>query len=557
MSAAALSRLLLGAPLGLMLLGAVIYPSLVLVWTAFARDGQLTLANVAGALLDGDIWRVLWNSLEVSVVSTLIGGFLGSVLAFLVARTDLPGRRFFRVGLVVPYLIPPFIGALAWLALAGPVGLVNQLWMALSGGEEPLFRIYGAPGVILVLTLTHYPLAYFTVLAVLERIDPALEEAARNSGATPARMARDITLPMIGPAIAAGGVLVFLRCMENFGIPAVLGFPAKFYVLPTKIYAMVLDFDRPHHLGLAASLSLVLLGGAGVAMALQYALVKGGTHALTRSVGRPPLVPLGRWRRAVGIAVGTFLALTSLAPLGAILLTALTRAYGMPVSAENLTLRNFTILFLGMPNIWRALRNSLFLAGAAATVVTSLAVLVGYLQVRTRFWGKTLLELMIILPFAVPGTVVALAMILAFARPVWGIALYNTIWILLVAYIARFLTLAVKPVTAGFTQVHVSLEEAARISGATLPRSLWDVTVPLIRPAMLAGWFLAAVPALSELTLSILLWSVGNETIGVMIFNMHEEGKVLLSSALAVVLVAVTLATNLLIRRLTGAWGEA
>jgi len=147
--------------------------------------------------------------------------------------------------------------------------------------------------------------------------------------------------------------------------------------------------------------------------------------------------------------------------------------------------------------------------------------------------------------------VVALAMILAFLRPVLGISLYNTVWIILIAYVARFLTLAVKPIAAAFTQVHSSLEEAARSSGASLPRSLRDVTLPLIRSALVAGWFLAAVPAITELTLSVLLWSAGNETVGVMVFNMHEEGKVLLSSALAVVVMAVALTGNLILRRLT------
>jgi iron(III) transport system permease protein len=171
--------------------------------------------------------------------------------------------------------------------------------------------------------------------------------------------------------------------------------------------------------------------------------------------------------------------------------------------------------------------------------------------VRTRLRGKSVLEALILLPFAVPGTVVALAMILAFLRPVLGISLYNTIGIILLAYIARFLALAVKPVAAALVQIHSSLEEAARSSGASLPRSLRDVTMPLIRPALAAGWFLAAVPAITELTLSVLLWSAGNETIGVMVFNMHEEGKVLLSSALAVVVMAVALASNLLIRRVS------
>ncbi|OGB98399.1 MAG: hypothetical protein A3G35_02745 [candidate division NC10 bacterium RIFCSPLOWO2_12_FULL_66_18] len=550
-------RLLLGLPLGLVLVGAVAYPSLILVWHAFTRDGRPTLANLAAVLHDADIWRVLWNSVHVSVWATLLGGAVGTGLAFLVARTDLPGQRIFRTALMVPYLIPPFIAALAWLALAGPVGFVNQLWMAVTGAEEPLFRIYGARGIILVLALAHYPLAYFTVLASLERMDPALEEAARSSGASPARTARDVTLPLVAPAIGAGAILVFLRCMENFGIPAILGFPAKYFVLTTKIYATILDFDRAHNLGLAATLSLLLVAVAGGVLALQRRILGGRAYGLTRAVGQPPIFSLGQWRRTVGIAVTVFLLATSVAPLLAILLTALTRAYGMPFGWSNLGLQNFHTLFFKVPVVWRAMRNSLVLAASAATFAVVLAILIAYVQVRTRVRGKGFLEALVILPFAVPGTVVALAMILAFLRPLLGLSLYNTIWIILVAYVARFLTLAVKPVAAAFTQVHTSLEEAARSSGASLSRSLRDITIPLIRSALVSGWFLAAVPAITELTLSVLLWSAGNETIGVMVFNMHEEGKVLLSSALAIVVMAVALTSNLLLRRLTSGLAEA
>jgi iron(III) transport system permease protein len=529
----------------------VIYPSLVLVWNALARDGRPTLANVDAVLGDPGIWQVLGNSLHVSFWSTLLGGTIGTGLAFLVARTDLPGKRFFRPALLVPYLIPPFIAALAWLSLAGPVGYLNQAWMAVTGVEEPLFRIYGAAGIILVLALSHYPLTYITVLASLERIDPTLEEAARNSGASPVRTVRDVTLPLVMPAIAAGAILVFLRSMENFGIPAILGFPARYFVLTTKIYAMILDFDRAHNFSLSAALSLLLVAVAGVTVGIQWWILRGRAYGLTSGTGKPPVFGLGRWRRPAGVAVALFLLLTSVAPVLAILMTALTRAYGMPLSWQNLSLQNFHTLFFKVPAVWRALGNSLFLAASAASVVVILAIGIAYLQVRTRLRGKSVLEALILLPFAVPGTVVALAMILAFLRPVLWIALYNTIWIILVAYIARFLALAVKPVAASLLQVHISLEEAARSSGASLPRSLRDVTLPLIRPALVAGWFLAAVPAITELTLSVLLWSAGNETIGVMVFNMHEEGKVLLSSALAVVVMAVALASNLLIRRVS------
>jgi iron(III) transport system permease protein len=545
--------LLIGAPLAAVLLGAVVYPSLTLVWQGFARGGRLTLANLATVLSDPDTWRVLSNSLSVSLWATLAGGTIGTGLAFLVARTDLPGRRIFRTALMLPYLIPPFIGALAWLALAGPVGFVNQAWMAITGAEEPLFRIYGAPGIVLALALYNYPLAYLAVLTSLERMDPSLEEAARGSGAGPVRTAWDVTLPLVSPAIGAGAILVFLRSMENFGIPAILGFPAKYYVLTTKIYATILDFDRPHNFGLAAALSLILVAVAAGALAVQRWTLGGGAYSLAQGgVGQPPIFSLGRWRRSAGMVVAGFLLLTSGAPMAAILLTALTRTYGLPLGLGNLGLQNFQTLFFKLPAVWRALRNSLFLAAGAATIVVLLAIAVAYVQVRTRARGKGLLEALVVLPFVVPGTVVALAMILAFLRPVLGLSLYNTIWILLIAYVARFLTLAVKPVAAALRQVHASLEEAARSSGASLPRSLRDITIPLVWPALVTGWFLAAVPAITELTLSVLLWSVDNETIGVLVFNMHEEGKVLLSSALALVVMAVALGSNLMIRRLTG-----
>jgi iron(III) transport system permease protein len=429
---------------------------------------------------------------------------------------------------------------------------VNQLWMAVTGASEPLFRIYGALGIIFALALYNYPLAYLTVLASLERMDPALEEAARSSGATPLRMAWDVTLPIVAPAVGAGAILVFLSSVANFGIPAILGFPAKYFVLTTKIYATILDFDRQHNLGLAAALSFLLVLAAGVAMALQRYMVRGRAYGLSRGGGQPVPLDLGRWRRPAGLLMAAFLLLTSVAPVGAILLTSCTRAYGMPLGWDNLTLRNFSNLLFMFPAVWRSMWNSLILAACSATVIMALAVLIAYVQTRTRIRGKAALDALVVLPFAVPGTVVALAMILAFLKPVLGISLYNTIWIILVAYIARFLALAVKPIIAAFTQVHPSLEEAARSSGASLSRSLWDVTLPLVRPALVAGWFLAAVPALTELTLSVLLWSVGNETLGVMVFNMHEEGKILLSSALAVVVMFLALASNVVIRRFTG-----
>ncbi len=539
-------------PVAAVLGGAVGYPALVLVWYALSRDALPTLANLQAVLAEADTWRVLGNTLYVSAWTTGLAGTLGTGLALLVARTDLPGRRVARDLLALPYLVPPFIGALAWLYVLGPAGFLNQAWTALTGRPEPLVAIYGSGGIVLAMTLYKYPIAYLTVLAGLERVDPALEEVARSAGAGPWRTARDVTLPLVAPSIAAGMTLVFLSAMAEFGTPAILGFPAKYFVLATKIYATILDFDRPYNLHAAAALSLLLVLVAGAVLALQRWWFGRRGFALAAGRGPAPVLPLGRARPWAAAAVGLFLILTSALPLLAVLLTALTRAYGRPLGLDNLGLENFRFLLFQIPAVWRAARNSLLLAATAATVCVLLALAVAYLEHRARLRGATLLETLLTLPFAVPGTVLALAIVLAFLRPVLGVHLYNTLWIILVAYIARFLALALRPVGAAVLQLPRALEEAARASGASPWRAVADVTVPLLRSSLLAAWLLAAVPALTELTLSVILWSAGNETIGVMAFNLHEEGKVLLSAALASLIVAVSLTAHLLARHLAG-----
>jgi iron(III) transport system permease protein len=535
------------------LAGAVCYPALVLAWYGVSRDALPSLANLGAVLADPDTWRVFRNTLAVSAWTTVLAGALGTALALLVGRTDLPARTAFQGLLIVPYLVPPFIGAMALLYVLGPAGLLNQAWMAVSGSAEPLVGIYGSGGIVLAMTLYKYPIAYLTVLAGLDRVDPALEEAARSAGAGPWRTVRDVTLPLVGPSIAAGMTLVFLSAMAEFGTPAILGFPARYFVLATKIYATVLDFDRPYNLHLAAALSLLLVAVAGTALALQRWWFGERGFAVMTGRGRIPVVPLGRARGWCGAGVALFLVLTSAIPLAAVVLTALTRAYGRPLSVDNLGLENFRLLLFQLPAVWRAAWNSLLLAASAATVCVILALAVAYLRERRRVRGGGFLETLVTLPFAVPGTVLALAIVLAFLRPVFGLRLYNTLWIILIAYIARFLALALRPVAAALAQLHPVLEEAARASGASLGRTLADVTVPLLRSGLLAAWVLAAVPALTELTLSVILWSAGNETIGVMAFNLHEEGKVLLSAALATLIVAVSLAGHFVARYLAGA----
>lgn len=531
-------------------LGVVIYPSLVLVYNSFLSRGQLSLANYARLLSQPDTYAVLWNSLTVSLLGTAGATALGVLLAWLVARTDIPFKRFWRSILIVPYLIPPFIGAIAWVYLLGPVGFLNKLWIALTG--NPLLVIYGPVGIILVMILYSYPIAYLVTLGPFEKTNPALEEAARISGAGTFRTLRDVTLPLIMPNVWAAGLLIFMSLMANFGIPAVLGFPRRYFVLTTKIYTTILNFDQTDNLQIAAALSMVLVVLAFIGLQIQRVVLARGRYAVVSGkVSQHQLVELGAIRPlAVGF-LGLLVLVTVVAPIVAILLTSLIKAVGLPLAPSSLSLRHYSDLLFEVPKVRRAFLNSLLLATGSATIVAFLSIVIGYILTRLRLRGGQLLEALVIIPYAVPGTVVALAMILAFLQPLplVNFSLYNTIWILLIAYVARFLTFGVRSTSAAFEQIHESLEEAARISGADVVRAIKDVTLPLIKPSVYAGWFLAFMPALTELTLSILLYSVNNETLGVVVFGLHQEGKVGLTAALAFLVTVLVLGLNLLTNR--------
>ena len=542
-----------GAAAAAAALGLIVYPSLVLVGSSFVAGGRLSLAHYAQLAHDSRAYADLRHSLTVAIVATAGGTLLGAVLAWLTTRTDLPARRVWEALVLVPYMIPPFIGAIAWAYLLGPVGYLNRAWMALTGAERPLAVVYGPVGIVAVMVIYGYPIVYLAVAGLLERMDPALEEAARMARAGPWQVFRDVTVPLIRPGVLAGAVLLFMSCLGNFGIPAILGDPARYFVLPTRIYAEILNADRPDHLRVAAALSMWLVGLSAALIALERRL-----HARSRAavIGGPAgarsLVALGRWGAPVLAALGLLVTVTAVLPLGAVLATSLLRAYGVALAPANLTLAHYATVLEGIPKVHRAFLNSVGLAAGAATLVVALGVALGYGTRRARAWAAAAVDLVVSVPYAVPGTVLALAMILAWLRPLplVHLRLYDTIWILLVAYAARFLVFGLRAARAGLAQVHGSLEEAARISGAGPFDAFAGIVVPIIRPSLAAGWTLAFVPAVAELTVSILLFSVGNETLGVVIFGLHDEGKIAPAAALAMLVSLALVGLNVLARGL-------
>ena len=543
-------RYLLMIAAGLFILLVVIYPLWQVFFRSFFDAGALSLKNYYKVFAHPTYYRALLNSVWISCATGALCMVMGTLLAFLVVRTDLPYKRSLRTLLVLPYALPSFFAAIAWIQLLGPQGYLARFFIQLSGWEAAPWNIYSASGIVFVLTVHYFILVFITVAGALERMDASLEEAARASGANTYRIMREITLPLVLPAIMAGGLLAFIGALANFGIPALLGMRARFFVLTTSIYYALAIPD----FGLATALSGMLVIVALFSMAIQFGIQKGESRytVIAGKAVHPSELKLRSTRYPLFFGIAVFVLFISILPILSMFLTALLQYWGAPISAANLTLANF-VYVLKFEAARRAVGNSLLLAAVAATVSMFVGVVISYMHVKAKLPGSRLLDFLATIPYAVPHTVIAIAMILAWAKP--PLSLYGTLWIILVAYLAVYLPFAVRTTHSTLQQVHDSLEEAARTSGAKLFRRLRDVILPLARPGMIAGWILVFMPALRELTVSILLYAYHTETIGVVVYNLQDAGYREIAAALASIVMGLLIIGNMVIRRLTGGVG--
>ncbi len=540
-------RYLLMAAVGVFVLLIVIYPLWQVLFRSFLDAGVLSLKSYQKVFSYPSYYRALLNSVWISCVTGVMCMVLGTLLAFLVVRTDLPGKKTLRTLLVLPYALPSFFAAIAWIQLLGPQGYLARVFLQVFGFATVPWNIYSAGGIVFVLTVHYFILVFIAVAGALERMDASLEEAARASGAGTSQIMRQITLPLVLPAIMAGGLLAFIGALANFGIPALLGMRARFFVLTTSVYYALAIPD----FGLATALSSMLVLVALISMALQFGIQKGESRytVISGKAVHPAELKLGSIRYPLLLFIVVFVVFISIIPVLSMVLTALMKYWGAPLTAANLTLQNFTYV-LKLEAAQRAVMNSLFLGAVAATAAMFVGTVISYLHVKAKLKGSRVLDFLATIPYAVPHTVIAIAMILAWARP--PVSLYGTLWIILVAYLAVYLPFAVRTTNSTLQQVHDSLEEAARASGAKLLPRLRDIVLPLSRPGMIAGWILVFMPALRELTVSILLYAHHTETIGVVVYNLQDAGYREIAAALAALVMALLIVGNMVIRKLTG-----
>jgi iron(III) transport system permease protein len=532
------SRLVFFVLIALFVVVIVVYPLVQVFLRSMLVDGSPSLRNYEAVFGRPRNYIALWNSVWVSLAATALATVLGTLTAFVVQRTDVPFKTLLRFLLILPFAIPPLFAAMGWVQLAGPVGLLTKAWMGLTGASTAPWTIYGAGGIIFVLGITKYPFVFITVAGALQRMDASLEEAARTAGAGTGRIMRDITLPLVRPAILGGALLAFVSSIDNFGIPAVLGLRVQFQVLTTRIYEALTIPDLP----LATAMSMLLVVLAGVAVWLLGKFEgKRGEHAIIggKSI-RPHIIRLRSARPWVALALFAVVVLIVVLPLFALVVTAIQPYYGAPLNLDTITTRNFEAV-LNSSAAQRGIRNSLTLAPLAATILVIVTALLAYLNVKAKVRGAKLLDGIGMVPFALPGSVIGVGMILAWSNPPVGPTLYGTLWILLVAYLMRYMAYGLRSCRASLLQIHDSLEEAASTSGASRLRTMRDVTLPLMRPGMIAAWVLIFMSAYHELTVSALIWSARNETVGVWIFVMQDSGFPGRASALAVVILPIIL----------------
>ncbi|QNQ22419.1 iron ABC transporter permease [Kosakonia sp. SMBL-WEM22] len=522
-------------------------PSLRLLLSALVDWRQGSDSSLWRVLSNQATWLALWHSLYTSGLGTLLSLLLGSLFAFCLALTNIRLKQMWVFLFMLPMMIPPQVTALSWLQLFGPGSiLLNSLGIAPGfGSSNPL---YSPEGIALLLGIQHAPLVFLALRTQLRALPQEHIEAARLNGASLWRVFIDIALPLCRTALWAGAAIVFVSALGNFGIPAMLGIPISYFVLPIHIYQTLASFG-PSMLNDVAALSLLMgVLAIGIVM-LQSRMQRRYALPLIGTTGRAIAFRLGRGRLAVEVLLGAVLCAILLAPLLALIATSLVPTLGVPLNSETFTLIAWHNLFTEQSATARALGNSFLLSIAAALVLMLVSLPLAWLLVRYPNRLLRGLHSMIDIPYTLPGVVLAIACILLFARPLplLDIALGGTLTIIFLAYLARFLTVCLKPVHSSMLQLDPAMEEAASLAGAAFGQRLCHIVLPLLAPAAFAGALLVFLTAVNELTVSALLWSAGKETIGVVIFNLDESGDKVLASALSVLVVALVALVMLLL----------
>lgn len=529
-----------------------VLPMVYLIIKAFFPEGSFTFEVFQRLYTYQMNLGALKNTLIAATVTMVLGTLIAFPLAWLVGRTNLFGKKFFRSLFVLTYMVPPYVGAMAWLRLLNPnVGTMNQFFRLLFGlGDTPgPLNIYTLGGLIWVLTTFYYPYAFITISRAMEKMDPSLEEASRISGASPLLTVFRITLPMMTPSLIAGALLVFVAAMSCYGIPSIIGAPGKVHTVTTRI----IEYNGLGAQGIsdATGLAVFLMALAILILYLSdFVVARKQYITVSGKSTRPNIVDLGKWRVPLTVLVSLFATIVVLIPFATILTTSFKIDVGKSLfDPENFTLTQWQTIF-SRSETMSCLKNSLIFGVVTATVGIVVACTMSYLLQRTKIRGRKLPDFLITLGSGTPSVVIALGLIMTMKGD-FGVNIYNTAYIMIVAYLIKYLMMGMRTVVSAMSQIHVSLEECSQISGASWTRTMLKITGPLIFPSIAAGWFLIFIPSFYELSMTTLLYSNSTKTIGFQLYEYWTFTSQPQSCAMAFGILMIVVVLNFLLNKLT------
>ncbi len=514
-----------------------------LVWQSFltpqsaARAARFTLGNYSTAYGSAETWILFWNSLKFATGAASVAFVLGTLLAWMNERTNTPFKGPFFALSVIPLVIPGILFTVAWILLGSPkIGLVNLALQKAFDTDAVFINVYSLGGMVWVDGLHYSPVAFLLMTAAFRAMDPALEESALMSGAGVLQVARRVTLPLVWPAVFATLLILFVRAIESFEVPALLGLPVGIEVFTSAIYEAMHRYPARTGLASAYAVTLLLITSFGVYFQSRLSS-RGSRYATVTGKGfRPRTIDLGRWRYLTTATFLVYFLLIVGLPFLVLLWSSLQPFYAVPSLAalKRLTLDPYRTV-LDYPSLGDAVWNSVLLGVGSATLIMLVSSVICWIVVKTKLPGRWLLDNVASLPMVFPGIVLGLSIMVLYLYVPIGV--YGTIWIMLIAYVTRFMPYGLRYNTNSMLQIHKELEESAAMSGASWGTTFRRVILPLLKPGLMAGWIYIVIVSVRELSSSILLYSPGNEVLSIVIWELWENGQYVELSALGVMFI--------------------
>ena len=509
---------------------------------SFGEAGGYTLQNYISAYADRDFYLLFLNSLYFALGTCVVTFSIGTYLAWISERTNTPFKKYFAVMALIPFIIPGILSTIAWILLLSPkIGLINLVIRNFIGLEESPFNVYSIWGMIWAESIHLYPLVFLLMSAAFRNMDTSLEEAALAAGSSTFMTFRRITLPLMRPAMFSVLLITFVRAIESFEVPALIGVPANLSVFTTKIFLAIHQYPSDFGLAGAYAVTLLVISVAGVLIYGRITRKEERYATVTGKGYRPRVIDLGPWRYVTCAVALMIFFVAVILPVFVLLWSSVIPYYGIPSRElfQKLTLANYEYV-LNYPLAVTAFKNSFYLSLGSATLVMFLTSIVAWITVRSKLPGRAVLDNMTFVPIAIPGIVLGVSLIWVYLSV--PIPIYGTIWVLLLAYITKFMPYGMRAASASMVQINKELEEASLTSGGTWLQTFRKVLLPLLMPGFVAGWIYISIIALRELSTSILLYSSDTTVLSIMAFDMWEGGQYTYVCALGVLMVVLLMA---------------